>query len=154
MICSISILVFSTALFIFYVQTLCEKVLSREFNRAYFHDVINSIEMEFPRLGQALSTGAPVSYSQIQLALKSDYSMLTFLIKNGDSRQPEFSWQERLVMGYFRLLLLLLPVRYALHFREEHAVMKLTTILRYFANLVGERVLSHEAQSVAASQQA
>ena len=154
MICSISILILSTALLVFYVQTLCEKVLRREFNRAYFQDVVNSIEMEFPRLRQALSTGAPISYSQIQLALKSDYSMLTYLVKNGDSRQPGFSWQERLLMGYFRLLLLILPVRYALHFGEKQAVMKLTVILRHFANLVGERVFSHEAHAVAANQQA
>jgi hypothetical protein len=154
MICSISILVFSTALFIFYVQTLCEKVLRREFRRAYFQDVVNSIEMEFPRLRRALSAGAPMSYSQIQLALKSDYSMLTYLVKNGDSRQPGFSWQERLLMGYFRLLLLILPVRYAFHFREKQAAMKLTVILRHFANLVGERVFAHEAHGVAASLQA
>ena len=154
MICSISILVFSTALFIFYVQTLCEKVLRREFSRAYFKDVVNSIEMEFPRLRRALSAGAPMSYSQIQLALKSDYSMLTYLIKNGDSRQPGFSWQERLLMGYFRLLLLILPVRYAFHFREKQAAMKLTVILRHFANLVGERVFAHDAHGVAANLQA
>ena len=154
MICSITILVLSTALFAFYVQTLCDKVLRREFNRAYFLDVANAIELEFPRLRQALSTGAPMSYSQIQFALKCDYSMLTYLVRNGDSNQHGCPWQERLLMGYFSLLLLILPVRYALHFREKQAVMKLTVILRHFANLVGERVLSHEAHGVATNQQA
>src|SRR5574340_112697 len=140
MISSIVILIFSTALFIFYIQTICEKVLRREFSRAYFQDVLNALDLEFPRLRQALSAKVPMSYSQIQLALKCDYFTLTYLLKNGNPKQRRFSGQERLLLGYFRLLLLLLPVRYAFHLRERQAAMKLTLILHHFANLVGERV--------------
>jgi hypothetical protein len=153
MISSIVILIFSTALFIFYVQTLCEKVLRREFSRAYFQDVLNAIEMEFPRLRQAIMAGVDVSYPQIRLALKSDYLTLTYLLKKGNPKQRHFSWHERLLISYFRVLFLILPVRYAFHFSERQAVVKLTVILHHFANLVGERVISASAPGMAASRE-
>jgi hypothetical protein len=150
MICSIAILVFSTALFIFYVQTLCEKVLRREFSRAYFQDVLNAIDLEFPRLQQAISAGVDVGLPQIKLALKSDYFTLKYLLKNGNPKQRHFSFHEKLLISYFRVLFLVLPVRYALHFRERQGVVKLTVILHHFANLVGERVISATAPGMAA----
>lgn len=151
MITSIAILVFSTALFIFYIQTLCQQVLRREFSRAYFQDVLNAIDLEFPRLRQALEASAPVSYSQIRLALKMDYFTLTYLLKNGNPKQRRFSWQEKLLINYFRLQFLMLPVRYAFHFREKQSVIRLTTVLHHFANLVGERVTITNAATVAES---
>ena len=153
MFCSISILILSTALFIFYIQTICENVLRREFNYAYFQDVLNVIDLEFPRLQQALSINAPTNYSQVRLALKCDYFTLTYLLKNGNSQRPRFSRQERLLIGYFRLLLLLLPVRYAFNFHKKQAAMKLTVILHHFANLVGERVISAAVPSISAGRQ-
>jgi hypothetical protein len=154
MISSIGILVFSTALFIFYLQTLCERVLRREFSRAYFQDVLNAIDLEFPRLRQAITAGVDVGYPQIRLALKSDYLTLNYLLKNGNPKQRHFSWQERLLISYFRVLFLVLPVRYTFHFRERQGVMKLTVILHHFANLVGERVISATAPGMPAGHQA
>lgn len=153
MVCSIGILIFSTALFIFYIQTLCEKVLRREFSRAYFQDILNTIDLEFPRLRQAILNNADVSYPQIQLLLRSDYLTLTYLMKKGNPERGHFSWHERLVIGYFRVLLLVLPIRYAFHYQERQAVIKLTCILHYFANLVGERLISASTPGTAASQQ-
>lgn len=153
MVCSIGILIFSTALLIFYIQTLCEKILRREFSRAYFQDVLNALDMEFPRLRRAILDNAEMSYPQVQLALKSDYSTLTYLIKKGNPKRRSFSWHEKLLITYFRVLLSILPIRYAFHCRERQAVMKLTAILYHFANLVGERVISASAPSMAASRQ-
>jgi hypothetical protein len=154
MVCSIGILIFSTAFFIFYIQTLCEKVLRQEFSRAYFQDVLNAIDLEFPRLRQAILNNADIGYAQIKLAIKSDYFTLTYLMKKGNPRQSQFSWHERLLIGYFRILLLILPIRYAFHFQERNAVIKLTTILHHFANLVGERVIAASAPGMAGGSQA
>lgn len=153
MITSVAILVFSTALFTFYIQTLCEQVLGREFGRAYFQDVLNALDLEFPRLQQALMADAPMSYSQARLALQCDYFTLKYLVRNGSPEHRHFSWHERLLIAYFRLLLLLLPVRYAFHLREKQATVKLTVILRYFANLVGERFILASATAAAPSRQ-
>lgn len=145
MMASIAILIISVALFLFYVQTLCEQVLRREFSRAYFQDVLNSLDLEFPRVQEAITAGAPMNYSQIRLALKSDYSTLKYLARNGDPEHRNSSWNERFIAVYFRFLLFMLPVRYALHFRERQAAVKLTLILHFLTNLVGERlVLSAE----------
>jgi hypothetical protein len=153
MVCSIGILVLSTALFFFYVQTLCEKILRREFNRAYFQDVLNALDLEFPRLRKAILENAGVSRGQVQLALKSDYLTLTYLMKNGNPKRSSFSGHDKLLITYFRVLLLILPIHYAFHFGERQAVVKLTAILYHFANLVGERVLSANGPSMAHSRQ-
>jgi hypothetical protein len=153
MISSIAILIFSTALLFFYLQTLCEKVLRREFSRAYCQDVLEVIDLEFPRLRQALSANAPMSYSQIRLALKCDFYTLRYLVKNGDPKRRRFSWQERMLVGYFRVLLLVLPLRYAFNLGERQSVMKLTVILYHFANLVGERLTIAQASNMVPSRQ-
>lgn len=153
MVCSIAILILSTALFIFYVQTLCEKILRREFSRAYFQDVLNALDLEFPRLRMAVLDNANVSYPQVRLALKSDYLTLTYLMKNGNPERRNFSRHEKLLITYFRALLLILPLRCAFHFHERQAVLKLTAILYHFANLVGERVVSSSGPRMATGRQ-
>lgn len=153
MICSIGILILSTALFIFYIQTLCERILNREFSRTYFQDVLNALDLEFPRLRKAIQDNADVGCPQVHLALRSDYFTLTYLMKKGNPEQGNFSWHEKLLLTYFRVLLTILPIRYAFHFRERQAVMKLTAILYHFANVVGERLVSGSAPRMAPSRQ-
>lgn len=135
---SIAILIVSPALFLFYIQTLCEQVLRHEFRRAYFQDVLNSLDLEFPQVQGALTAGAPMSHSQIRIALQGDYYMLKYLVKNGSPDHRRLSWREWLITVYFRMLLLLFSVRCAFQFRQRQAATKLTVILRYLANLVGE----------------
>jgi len=153
MVMSITVLVFSTALFVFYLQTVCENILRREFSRAYFQDVLDAIDLEFPRVQQALAARASMTYAQVRLALKCDLFTLTYLVKHGDPKRRRLSWQEKMLIGYFRVLLLTLPLRYAFHLREKQSVMKLTTILYHFANLVGERVSPVGANSMAVTHQ-
>lgn len=153
MVSSIIILVLSTALFFFYLQTLCEKILSREFSRAYSQDVLSVIDLEFPRLLQAMSANAAISYKQIRSALECDFFTLRYLVKNGDPKRRRLSWQERLLVNYFRALMLILPLRYTFHLRERQSVMKLTRILYHFANLVGERVTTFNGSNMVPSRQ-
>jgi hypothetical protein len=127
--------------------------LRREFSRAYFQDILNALDLEFPRLRKSTLENANVSRSQVQLALKSDYFTLTYLMKNANPKQRTFSRHEKLLITYFRVLLLILPLRYAFHFSERQAVVKLTGILYHFANLVGERVMSANSPEMAASRQ-
>lgn len=154
MLCSIGILIFSAALLVFYIQTVCQKILRREFSRAFFQDVLNALDLQFPRLRKAVLDNDDVSYSQIQLALKSDYFTLTYLMKKGNPESGRFSWHEKLLIGYFRALLLFLPIRFAFRFHERKAIIQLTTILYHFANLVGERVHVAEAHGMASGSQA
>lgn len=154
MVSPIGILIFSAALLFFYFQTVCQKILRREFSYAYFQDVLKALDLQFPRLRKAVLDNADVSYSQAHLALESDYLTLTYLMKKGNPERAKFSWHEKLLVSYFRVLLLFLPIRFAFRFHERKAVMQLTTILYHFANLVGERVLSAEAHGMASGNQA
>lgn len=135
-----AILVLSTGLFFFYLQTLCEKVLRREFSRPFFRDVLDAFDLEFPSIRQTLSDNACMGYSNARLALKSDFTALVFLAKNANPKQQSFSLREMVLIGYFKLLLHWLPIRHAFRIREKRSLVKLTMILHYLSNLVGERV--------------
>lgn len=151
MISAIAILIFSTALFLFYIQTLCEQILRREFSRPYFREVLNTIDLEFPRVRRALSASTPVDYHQMRLALKCDFLTLTYLVKNGNPKRRRLSEQEKILVAYFHATLYWLAVRHAFRFPEKGSFLKLTVILHHFANLVGERVDSISAPGTAPS---
>jgi hypothetical protein len=140
MIVPILILVFSTALFFFYVQTLCERALRREFSQPYFQDIIKAVQLEFPHLRDSLAANASLDYSQIRLALKCDFITLSYLLKNSDRTRRHLSPAEKVLVLYFRLQLFCLPFRHALKLHERESVLRLTTILQHFANLTGEKV--------------
>ena len=134
------ILVFSTALFFFYIQAICEKALRREFSHPYFQDIIQAIQLEFPQLRENLAGNASLDYSETRLALKCDFTTLAYLLKNSDRRRRHLSRSEKVLIFYFRILLFCLPIRHAFKLHEREATLKLTTILQHFANLTGERL--------------
>ncbi|MCL5670994.1 MAG: hypothetical protein M1423_06840 [Acidobacteria bacterium] len=140
MIMPLIILVFSTALFFFYIQAICERALRREFSHPYFQDIINAIQLEFPSLRDDLAANVSLDHSEMHLALKCDFITLEYLLKNSDRTRRRFSRHEKVLMLYFRFLLFCLPIRHAFKLRERDAVLHLTTILQYFANLTGERL--------------
>jgi hypothetical protein len=65
---------------------------------------------------------------------------LTYLLKNAANINQRYSFEERLLILYFRLVFASMIMRHWLKLRETPAVLKLTAILKYFANVVGERV--------------
>ena len=140
MVTSIAILVMSGGLFLFYLQTICEKALKQEFSRPYFLEVSQAIRLEFLLLREELAEGASPDYAQMQLALRSDFFTLQYLLKNSDPSRRRLSRGERLVILYFRFQLFSLAVRHALNLQENQAVQRLTTALQFFANSVGEKL--------------
>lgn len=140
MVLSFLIAVLSGALFFFYIQAVCEKVLRREFSRPYFEDVLKAMPLEYPSILAALSQGSSLEYSNACLALKCDFMTLAYVLKNGDRACSSLSRRERALFLYFRFLLFCLPIRNALNLHEQEAVLKLSTMLQFFANLVGERL--------------
>lgn len=140
MILSFLIGILSAALFLFYLQSVCEKVLQREFSEPYFERVLKAMHLEYPCLLAAYSPGNSVDYSSTQLALKCDFKALSYLLKNGGHPYRFLPRQERLLLLYFHFLLLCLPIRHSLKFREREAVLKLAALLQLFANLIGERL--------------
>ena len=135
------ILILSTGLFFFYLQATCQSILRREFGQEYFRSVVNANHLEFPSVYQALQDASvPLEYSHLRTTLKCDFLALTYLLKNAANVNQRYSYEERLLIVYFKLVFVSLVTCHWLKLRETPAALKLTAILEYFANVVGERV--------------
>jgi len=147
------ILILSTALFFFYLQAFCQKALRRQFAQEYFQAIVNANRLEFPSVRKALEhLGAPVEYPRLMLTLKCDFLALTYLLKNAANVNQRYSYEERLLILYFKLVFVSLITRHWLRLRETSAALKLTAILQYFANVVGERVNTVRFGNLSASE--
>jgi hypothetical protein len=141
MILAVLILIFSTAMFFFYFQVTCQRILRRQFDREYFQSIVNANRLEFPSLRKSLEEfGAPVDYPRLRMMLKCDFLALTYLLKNAANLNQRYSNEERLLILYFRWQFLSLAVRRLLKVGEKKAILRLTSVLQYFANVVGQRV--------------
>jgi len=135
------ILILSTAMFFFYFQATCQKILRRQFDQEYFLSFANVNHLEFPSLARSLEEFVePVDYSRLRMMLKGDFLALTYLLKNAANVGQRYSNQERLLIVYFRWLFFSLAVRCLLRFGEKPAILGATSVLQYFANVVGQRV--------------
>ena len=140
MVMSILILVVSTALFFFYLQTIGEKALRHEFSRPYFKEITQAVQLEHPQLRDRLESNNSVDYASACLALKCDFITLEHLLINGDRARRHLSRREKILVTYFRFVLASLPVRHALNLHEKKAMLKLASILQFLANSVGEKL--------------
>jgi len=141
MILATFILILSTAMFFFYLQVTCQKILRRQFDREYFKSIANTARLEFPSLRKSLEEfGSPVDYPWLRIMLKCDFLALSYLLKNAAHVNHRFSHEDRLMILYFRWQFLSLAVRHLLRLSEKKAVLRLTSVLQYFANVVGEGV--------------
>lgn len=146
------ILVFSTALFFFFLQATCQKILRRQFAQEYFQAIVHANRLEFPSVRKGIEDfDAPIEYPRLTMTLKCDYLALTYLLKNAANVNQRFTFEERLLILYFKWVMATLVVRHWLRLGESATALKLTTILEYFANVVGERVNSVRFGNLTAS---
>jgi hypothetical protein len=140
MLFSVVLLIVSSALLMFYLQLHCQRILRREFYDEFFHAVVNANRLEFPFVRKALEEfGVPVDYERVRMPLKCDFLALTYLRRNGCYAKLRFSKDERLLRMYFRVVFSLLWIRHRMGLSEKAAVLKLTSILAYLTNALGER---------------
>jgi len=135
------ILVFSAALFLFYLQVTCEKILRRRFNQELGYSIIDANRLEFPFVRRALEEfDAPVEYARFRMQLKCDYLALTYLLRNAANKRGRLSRPERLLASYFRGLSLTLAAVHLMRLPEKPVFLKMTSVLEYFGNVLGERI--------------
>lgn len=135
------ILIISTAMFFFYFQAVCQKILRRQFDREYFRSIVNANRLEFPSLRKLLEAfGTPVDYPRLCMMLKCDFLALTYLLKNAANVNQRYSYEEWLLIIYFRWKFFSLAVCRWLGLNQKNSILSLTSILQYFANVVGQRV--------------
>jgi len=138
---AIMIFIVSIALLFVYLQATCQRILRREFGHEFFHSVVNANRLEFPFVRKALEEfDVPVDYERFRMQLKCDFLALTYLLKNACNAKRQFSKDERLLRMYFRAVFSVLWIRHRMGLSERAAVLTLTSILEYFANVLGERV--------------
>lgn len=135
------ILIISVALFLFYLQATCQKILAHKFDQAYYMTIVDANRLEFPFVRKALEEfRAPVDYPWVCMTLKCDYLALTYLLKNAANAKHRYTREERLLMFYFRAIFFALFTARLLRLAEKPSILKLTEILQHFADIVGERV--------------
>ena len=146
------ILVISGALFIFYLQATCERILRREFDRQFFLPIVNANRLEFPFVRKALQEfHAPVDHGRFGMQLCCDFFALTYLLKNVCNERRRFSNAERLLWIYFHAVFVVLIIAHTLRLNKRTGILKLTAILEYFGNVLGERLNTVRLGDVTAS---
>lgn len=135
------ILIISTALMLFYLQATCQRILSRRAHQEFYHSIVNANRLEFPFVRSAIEEyDAPLDYSRFRMQLKCDYLALTYLLKNAVNSSLRLSRDEKLLALYFQTMFFLLGVFHLVGVGEEVFMLKLTSVLQYFSNVLGERV--------------
>jgi hypothetical protein len=146
------ILIISTGLFFFYLQVACQRILRKRFEEEYYRAIVHANRLEFPAVRKSLEEfDAPVDYSRVRMTLQCDYLALTYLLKNAANVNQRYTGEERLLIFYFRAVFFSLVLRHVLKLREKPAILRLTAILQYFANVVGQRVSTVRFGNLAAS---
>jgi hypothetical protein len=135
------ILIISTALFFFYFLATCQKILRRQFDAEYFQVIVKANRLEFPSVQKVLDESeGPLDYQRLRTMLECDFLALVYLLKNAANIHQRYTYEERLLMIYFRVVFFFLTLRHLLKLRENAVVLRLTAVLQYFANVVGQRV--------------
>lgn len=146
------ILTLSVAMFFFYFQTICVRILHREFDREYFLPIVNANRLEFPSIREALEEfDTPVDFARFCMMLKCDYLALTYLLKNAANEGHRYSAQDRLLIVYFHVVYYWLQFRHLLRLEEKPPFLQLTRVLQYFGNVVGQRVSMAQFRDLSAS---
>lgn len=136
----------------FYFQATCQKVLRRRFERDYFQSIANANRLEFLSLRESLNViASPDGYARLRRVLECDFLALTYLLKNAANVNQRYANEERLLILYFRWQLLSLALRRVLRMGEDRAILRLTSILQYFANVIGRRVEALKFGNLAAA---
>src|SRR5437667_9888088 len=113
----ILILILSVALFLFYLQATCQKILARKCGEDYFQAIVDANRLEFPLVQKVLKeSDSPVDYPWVCLTLKCDFLALTFLLKNVANANRSYTREERLMILHFRAIFLNLSILYLLTF--------------------------------------
>jgi hypothetical protein len=137
---AIVLLIISAALSMFYLQAHCQRILWRQFGHELFLGVINANRLGFPFVRKALEElEVPVDYPSVRMRLMSDFLALTYLLKVTCKQRRRWLDEERLLAARFRATFVVLITTHWLGLNERPAVLKLTSILEYLANVLFER---------------
>ncbi len=151
---SVFVLASSALLLILWLRSASQSILRRPFKRRYSEEVAEANQLEFLAIREALDADreAVGDHGGVLDALERDYEALSYLLRNAATLHVgHCSPSERLLILDFQLLRLQARIAHAVGVGNWRSVLlKMTAILEYFANVVGQRlatfpgrVLSH-----------
>lgn len=147
------ILILSSALFCFYLQETCRRILGKKFDRGHFMPIVNANRLEFLSVRKAIQeASAPIEYSRFRIMLRCDYLALKYLLKTIGNEKGRYSRVERFLMAYFCLAAFSLSLRHLLRLGERAAMLRMVSILEYFCNVIGQRVNAADPGDLSASE--
>jgi hypothetical protein len=153
MISAALVVVVSLALLLFYVQSACQDILGRRFEGEYYLAIVNANHLEFPFVRAALEEyEAPIDYARFRMQLKCDFLALLYLLKNAANKKKRLSTPERMLAWYFRISAVGLGLLHRLGLGERPLILRMTSILQYFANVLGQRLNSMRFGDLPASE--
>ena len=130
-----------TGLLFFYLPVVCQRLLRRWSTQNFYQTIGNVNGLEFPSVRTAIEDfGTPGEYPRLTSALKCDFLALTYLLKAAANVNQRYTYEDSLLILYFKALYVSLVTRHLLRLSETSPALKLTTILQSFAHIVGERV--------------
>lgn len=138
---AVFILIISTALLLFYLQTACQKILRRRAHEQFYHCIVNANRLEFPYVRSAIEDyDAPLDYGRFRMQLRCDYLALNYLMRNALNAKQRLTRDERFLVLYTHALFFMLSFFHLAGIGEKPVMLRLTSILQYFGNVLGERV--------------
>lgn len=146
---SIFILVFSVFLLLFWLRAACRSILRQRFERDYFADLAAANQLEFLSIRKALEEYPEevADYRNVLGRLQHDYEALTYLLRNAATvHVGRYSRRERALILDFHLLELWIRLKHRLGWKGwQEDLLEMTEILQYFANVLGQRLVSFPA---------
>jgi hypothetical protein len=135
------ILILAGAMIFFYFQDTCRRILRRKFDRDYFWPVINANQLEFLSVRHAIQeSNVPLEYSGFRVMLRCDYLVLRYLLKTCGNKERRYSKDDCFLMVYYCLTAFSLSFRHLVHLDECQAMLRMTSVLEYFSNVIGRRL--------------
>jgi hypothetical protein len=143
---SVLILVMSAAMLVFWLRSASRSILAERFEQDFSAEVAEANQLEFLTIRKALADSAEdeVDYGAYLGALERDYEALTYLLRNAATvHVGRYTHQERLLVADFALLRVWVRVKKLVGMSSwQSGLAEMTTILKYFGNVVGQRLVT------------
>lgn len=138
---SVLIFVFSAALLLFYLQAACERIIQRPFEEQLARPIVEANKLRFPHIRRDLEKGdACVDCARLRVQLNCDFVAVKNLLCNAGGHRRRLSRAERTGAIYFRMLSGLWAVCHLFGIQGRAPLLKMASVLEFFANVLGERI--------------
>ena len=147
---SVFILVSSAFALLFWLRSVCRSILAERFEQDYSAEVAEANQLEYLAIRTALGEYPEeiADYGGLLATLERDYEALTYLLRNAATLHVgRYSRTERLLIMDFQLVRLWVRLKRALGLHSwRSGLLEMATILQYFGNVVGQRLVTFSAR--------